>query len=193
MPRAREELPTGLQFASPGQNVLRLERGVRGRDCDTRVGTEAPRLFLPRAASQGELRIPLGRKAAGLSALRAAPGRSERLPPSSLAFPKCRRWPRSGAGDAGAESRGVQWLGARPLRRGTPGSAAAALAGPGSLQPLELVSVRAAFLRCRRRCCWRRSSWQSGGESGRQPPGALPRHSCPGSRRAQQRGSASRL
>ncbi|XP_053859956.1 uncharacterized protein LOC128822291 [Vidua macroura] len=36
MLRAREELPAGLQFASPGQNVLQRERGVRGRDCDTR-------------------------------------------------------------------------------------------------------------------------------------------------------------
>lgn len=32
---------------------------------------------------------------------------------------------------------GVRWFGARRPRRGTPGSAAAALARPGSVQPLE--------------------------------------------------------
>lgn len=65
MLRAREELPAGLQFASPGQNVLQLEKGGRGRDCDTRVGIEAPRLFLPLIAAQGGLCSPLRREAAG--------------------------------------------------------------------------------------------------------------------------------
>lgn len=210
MLRAREELPAGLQLSSPCQQVLQPERG--GRDCDIRVGTDAPRLLLsaspPRAGSAsrsaGKHLVPKGTghflPTARREEMLWLTGCQHCTQPRCGARGSC-RLPSPSPSAGGGREAGPEGAGAGRSRCavtwGLPGLAATALARPGSVQPLEHAAVLGALLRYGRWRCWRGSCRQSGGgQAGsrrERHPRALPQHGCPGQQRAQQPGSASRL